>query len=82
MQGPTEYADHVRVLVVEDEFLVALSLEDALDEIGYRYCGVAATADEALSAAKSERPAIALVDIGLRGGGDGVTFARESRDLS
>lgn len=80
MSAPTEPSDKLPVLVVEDEYLVALYLEDALDDLGYRCCGVAGTAEEALSMAESERPAIALVDIGLRGGGDGIALASGLRD--
>lgn len=80
MSDQTEPSDKLPVLVVEDEYLVALYLEDALDDLGYRCCGVAGTAEEALSMAESERPAIALVDIGLRAGGDGISLARDLRD--
>lgn len=80
MSAPTEPSDKLPVLVVEDEYLVALYLEDALDDLGYRCCGVAGTAEEAFSMAESERPAIALVDIGLRGGDDGIALASGLRD--
>lgn len=72
--------DDVQVLVVEDEYLVAVYLEDVLDDIGCRCCGVAGTAEEALAVAESERPTIALVDIGLRGGDDGISLACKLRD--
>ena len=35
------------VLVVDDEALIALFLSDTLEELGYRVCGTAATADRA-----------------------------------
>lgn len=69
------------VLIVEDEALVALYLEDTLDALGYRCCGVADSADGALSLAASMRPALALVDIGLRGNRDGVAVASELAEL-
>jgi len=65
------------VLIVEDEALVAFYLEDTLDELGYRCCGVADSAEEALSLAEAESPALAFVDVGLRGSRDGVTLAAE-----
>ncbi len=80
MPDASTLPDGVGVLVVEDEYLVALYLEDALDDLGYRCCGVAGTAEEALAMAESQRPAIALVDIGLRGGGDGIALASALRD--
>jgi len=71
-EGRTE---GVSVLVVEDEALIAFFLEDTLDELGYRCCGIADSADEALTLARAERPAVALVDVGLRGNRDGVEVA-------
>ena len=67
----------VSVLVVEDEPLIAFFLEDTLDELGYRCCGIADSAEEALTLARTERPAVALVDVGLRGDRDGVDVANE-----
>jgi len=69
--------DAVCVLIVEDEALIAFFLEDTLEELGYRCCGIAGTADEALSLAATERPSLALVDVGLRGSRDGIEVARE-----
>lgn len=71
----------VSVLVVEDEALVALFLEDTLDTLGYTCCGVAASADEAIGLAASQRPDLALVDVGLRGTRDGITVAAELVEL-
>lgn len=65
------------VLIVDDEALIAAYLEDTLDSLGYRSSGVAASASEAIALAREQRPAVALVDIGLRGTTDGITLARE-----
>lgn len=67
------------VLVVEDEHLVALYLEDALESLGYACCGIAGKAEDALSIAAEARPAAALVDVGLRGDTDGIALACELR---
>lgn len=69
-----------RILVVEDEPLIALYLEDALDALGYVCCGIAATAEEAVAAAEAQHPTLALVDIGLRGSRDGIALARELQE--
>lgn len=58
------------VLIVEDEFLIALDMEAALQDAGFSVCGIAATEAEALALARSDRPDIALVDLHLA---DGVT---------
>ena len=70
-----------RVLVIEDETLIALETCDHLVDWGYEVCGVAATEREALRTAESARPDVAVVDVNLKDGGDGVSVARRLRDL-
>src|SRR3546814_12560374 len=76
-----EVHDGAGVLIVEDEALVALFLEDTLDTLGYRCCGVADNAEEAVSLAQARRPALALVDVGLRGDRDGIALAADLTEL-
>jgi two-component system, response regulator PdtaR len=66
-----------RILIVEDEFLIALELEHRLLEAGFAVVGIAVTAGEAIRLAASERPDIAIMDIRLAGQGDGVDAAIE-----
>jgi DNA-binding response OmpR family regulator len=66
----------VRVLVIEDEGLFAQALCDSLVAAGHEPIGPARTLDEALRLAKTRRPDLALVDIGLEMQGDGVLLAR------
>jgi two-component system, response regulator PdtaR len=68
-----------RVLVVEDEFLIALTLEDALASDGYVVIGVAATYEEAVELAGAERPDLAIMDIRLASERDGIEAAIELR---
>ena len=69
------------VLVVEDEALLALSLEGALSAAGYAVCGPTATAAEALKLAERRPPKLAIVNINLRDGrGAGIELARELLD--
>jgi CheY-like chemotaxis protein len=56
-----------RVLVVEDEAMIALLIESVLDEAGCRIVGPMADADAALAAIRSERVDAALLDICLSG---------------
>lgn len=66
-----------RILVVEDEYLVANEIETALTEAGFEVVGIAASADEAIRLAREEKPALAVVDIRLAGRHDGVDAAIE-----
>ncbi len=63
------------VLIVEDEALVALVIEEALIEAGYRVCGVADTAARAMALAARYDPDLAVVDVRLAAGGDGIAVA-------
>jgi DNA-binding NarL/FixJ family response regulator len=66
-----------RVLIVEDDFLVALDMESALTEAGIEVAGVAGSAEEALLLAQAEQPALAIMDIRLAGKRDGIDAALE-----
>ena len=63
------------VLVVEDDFLVAMQIEAALTEAGFALTGTAASGEEALAMAAAIRPGLALMDIRLAGKMDGVDTA-------
>src|SRR3954454_24518235 len=58
------------VLIVEDEALVALTMEGVRTEAGYLVCGVPDTPDGALELARRHEPGLAVVDVRLAGGGD------------
>jgi DNA-binding NarL/FixJ family response regulator len=60
------------VLVVDDEFLIAESLCMHMEDMGLVVCGTAATADDAVALAQRHRPKLVLMDMRLRGEGDGV----------
>jgi DNA-binding response OmpR family regulator len=57
----------MRVLVVEDEFLLGLSLLEDLAEAGADVVGPVSTLDEALEVVTSEAFDLALLDINIRG---------------
>ncbi len=63
-----------RILVVEDDYFVALDLEHRLREAGFSVVGVARTAEEAVEMA-SRQPDLAIMDIRLAGLRDGVDAA-------
>jgi DNA-binding NarL/FixJ family response regulator len=73
----TQPGEPERILIVEDDFLVVTQIESALAEAGFEIAGTAASAEEALELATSERPALCVMDIRLAGGRDGVDAALE-----
>ncbi len=63
------------VLIVEDEFLVALELEDILTDAGHTVVGIAP--DQAAVHKLERTPQVALVDLNLRDGPSGPSIARQ-----
>jgi DNA-binding NarL/FixJ family response regulator len=66
-----------RLLIVEDDHLVALEIESALREAGFEVTGIASSADEAIDLARSAAPDLAVMDIRLAGERDGIDAALE-----
>jgi diguanylate cyclase (GGDEF)-like protein/PAS domain S-box-containing protein len=69
-----------RVLIVEDEKIIALDLQRRLEKFGYSVVALAATAQEAVEAALEYHPDIILMDIMLGGDRDGVDAAVEIKE--
>lgn len=65
-----------KVLVVEDEAILAVELESILTDLGHEVVGIAATSADALRLAAEAEPDLALVDIHLGDGPTGVAVAR------
>lgn len=66
-----------RILIVEDEFLVAMTIEEILLEAGHEIVGLVATGEEAVQAGASLRPDLVLMDIRLVGQMTGIEAALE-----
>ena len=69
-----------RVLIVEDEAIVAMFIEDLLDISGHDVVASVTNARDAVSTALSERPDLILMDVNLDGARDGIDAAREIRE--
>jgi CheY-like chemotaxis protein len=59
--------DGLRVLIVEDELLVAMELEDLLGRLGCRVVEAAPTVGRALRAVERQQPDVAVLDVNLHG---------------
>jgi DNA-binding response OmpR family regulator len=67
MNAPHEALAGLRILVVEDEMLVAMLVEEMLGMLGCEVVGPAATLDEAVAAVRANRLDGALLDANLHG---------------
>jgi len=66
-----------RILVVEDEVLVAEELREDLEELGYSVAGVVGSGESAVRAVSENRPDLILMDVRLEGDVDGIEAARQ-----
>lgn len=69
----------MRILIIEDEPLVALVASDVLGQSGHEIVGVAATVTTAIALALAEKPDLLLVDLNLRNGDCGADAISEIR---
>ena len=61
----------LKVLIAEDELLIADALEETLVTAGYEVCGIARTVDEAVALCELHKPDLAVLDVRLARGGRG-----------
>ncbi len=64
-----------KILIVEDESIVAKDLQKRLINLGYDVIGIALTAEEAIKMANSNLPDLVLMDVRLKGEMDGIEAA-------
>lgn len=77
-------ATRARIMIVEDEGIVAMDIQKSLESLGYHHAEVAFSGEEAVSKAMEFCPDLVLMDIRLGEGMDGVESALligETRDV-
>ncbi len=72
--------NRLRVVIVEDNWIIAAEIEVTLAEAGYHVIGIAMSAEQAVQLCSADRPDVALMDIRLQGRRDGIDAAIELRD--
>ena len=70
----------VRILIIEDEVIVAEDLEVAISNIGYKMVDSAVTAKDAIEKAVELKPDLILMDIILGGKADGIDASIEIKE--
>lgn len=69
-----------KILIVEDEFIVANDLRLILEKAGYKVIGIAASVEEAMQIIQTEQPYLVLLDIHLKGKLTGIDLAYQLRE--
>ncbi|MCK5341176.1 MAG: response regulator, partial [Desulfobulbaceae bacterium] len=71
-----------RILIVEDELIVAKDIENCLTKLGYSMAGIVASGEEAVRKVDELRPDLILMDIILKGEMNGIEAAEEINTLN
>ena len=83
-----------KILIVEDDFMIADCLEEILQDAGYDVCGIASEVEQAIRIGQEQRPELAIIDLRLAhgrlgtevgaalggGGGIGILYVTGNRD--
>jgi DNA-binding response OmpR family regulator len=67
----------LKVLIAEDDLMIADLAEEILVEAGYEVCGIARTVAEAVALAQTYKPDLAVLDLRLADGGLGTEIVAE-----
>jgi CheY-like chemotaxis protein len=71
--------EDIKILVVEDESIIALNIKKKLKSFGYAVPAIASTGEEAIKMTEITFPDLILMDVMLKGGMDGVQAIEEIR---
>lgn len=76
----TEADPRPRILIVEDEIIIAMEIQVRLENSGFAVCGLVSSGEKALAAAREKKPDVILMDITLKGPMDGLETARRIQE--
>lgn len=68
--------DKIRILIVEDDMIIAANISLQLSKLGYDVTGIESRGEDAINHAKENHPDIILMDINLKGKIDGIETAK------
>jgi len=68
---------NIKILIVEDEVIIAMDVKQKLIEIGYSVTGIVASGEEAIDEVAENQPDLVLMDISLKGKIDGAEAAKQ-----
>ncbi|KAF3886452.1 MULTISPECIES: hybrid sensor histidine kinase/response regulator [Nostocales] len=68
---------NIKILIVEDEYILAINLQESLETLGYTVIDTVDSGEEAIEKATKLRPNLILMDIRLRGEMDGIQAAEQ-----
>jgi CheY-like chemotaxis protein len=66
---------NIKILIVEDEAIIALDMQERLSGLGYNVCGTTSTGEKAILIAEATLPDIIIMDMKLKGNMNGIETA-------
>lgn len=72
----------IKILIVEDEVIIAEEIRQRLEQMGYRTCGPLQRGEDVPATVAAEQPDLLLMDIMLAGRINGITAVEKTRDIS
>lgn len=79
MGQPVLIMEKTKILIVEDESIIAMDIESSLKRLGYEVTSIVNTGEKADKKAASDKPDIVLMDIRIKGEMDGIEAAEVIR---
>ncbi|HDR05383.1 MAG TPA: PAS domain S-box protein [Candidatus Marinimicrobia bacterium] len=77
MTSTNPILEKAKILIVDDELIIASDIQSIIERLGFRVTGIAEDAAEAWKMVEKELPDLILMDIRLRGKTDGITLSEE-----
>jgi CheY-like chemotaxis protein len=71
----------LKVLIAEDDLMIADMSEDVLVENGYEVCGIGRTVEQAVTLGRHHKPDLAIIDMRMADGGLGTEVAAQLADM-
>ncbi len=72
--------EKARILIVEDEAIIAMEIENQLQSLGYVVTSIVDTGEKAIDKAEEDKPDLIPMDIRIKGEMDGIEAAEEIRN--
>ena len=79
-EGSIDRQLKARVMIIEDEPIIAMDLERIIADMGHEVVGIAGTREQAVSTALEKRPGLILADVNLGAGGSGIDAVKQILD--
>ncbi len=70
----------MKILIVEDEAIIARDIQNILSRFGYQVSGMASSGEESIQKARDLNPDLVLMDVKLKGSMDGIEAGHEIHD--